>query len=46
MGYNPWGHKSQTRLSDRVNLQFRGALVPISLWSVLGIVAAQVLGTV
>ena len=29
-----------------VNLQFRGALVPVSLQSVLGIVAAQVLGTV
>ena len=29
-----------------VNLQFRGALVPISLWSILRIVAAHVLGTV
>ena len=29
-----------------VNLQFRGTLVPISLQSILGIVAAQVLGTV
>ena len=29
-----------------VNLQFWGALVPVSLQSVLGIVAAQVLGTV
>ena len=29
-----------------VNLQFRGAFVPISLPSILGIVVAQVLGTV
>ena len=29
-----------------VNLQFQGAFVPISLWSVLGIVAAHVLDTV
>ena len=29
-----------------VNLQFRAALVPFSFQSVLGIVAAQVLGTV
>ena len=27
-----------------VNLQFRGALTPISLWPILRIVAAQVLG--
>ena len=29
-----------------VNLQFQGPFVPISLWPVLGIVAAHVLGTV
>ena len=29
-----------------VNLQFRGAFVPISLLSILGIVVVQVLGTV
>ena len=33
-------------LGQLVNLQFRGALVPISLQSILRIVAAQVLGTV
>ena len=33
-------------VSGPVYLQFQGALVPISLWSVLGIVAAHVLGTV
>ena len=31
-------------VSGTVNLQFRGALVPVSLLSILGIVAAQVLG--
>ena len=29
-----------------VYLQFQGALVPISLWSVLGIVEVHVMGTV
>ena len=33
-------------LGQLVNLQVRGALVPISLQSILRIVAAQVLGTV
>ena len=32
-------------VSGIVNLQFQGALVPVSLWSILGIVAAQDLGT-
>ena len=33
-------------LGQLVNLQFWGALVPISLQSILGIVEVQVLGTV
>ena len=31
---------------DTVNLQFQSPFVPISLWLILGIVAAHVLGTV
>ena len=31
-------------VSGTVNLQFLGVLAPVSLWSILGIVAAQVLG--
>ena len=33
-------------VSGTVNLQFQGPIFPISLWSILGIVATQVLGTV
>ena len=33
-------------VSSTVNLQFQGPFFPISLWSILGIVAAQILGTV
>ena len=33
-------------LLGTVNLQFQGPFVPISLWSVLGIVAAFVVGAI